>query len=218
LASSETHTLTLASGSPRRAEILSEAGFEFDVAPADIDEDAFLVDAGDFSKAVQELAMAKAESIAVAGAGGYVLGADTIVVLDGVVLGKPESADHAHAMLRRLSGKSHEVITGVAIINPLGEAHTKYVRTSIIFRSLNDDEIAKYVSSGSPLDKAGGYGIQDSSFAPVASYDECYLNVVGLPMCATSELLEQSGFPNPGGIACSGHTRPNSNATESGSL
>jgi len=218
LASSEQYKLTLASGSPRRAQILSEAGFEFYVAPAEIDEDAFVVDAGDFSKAVQELALAKAESIAVRRPGGYVLGADTIVVLDGVVLGKPESADDAKRMLRSLSGKSHEVITGVAIINPLGEPHTKYVRTSVIFRSLNDDEIANYVSSGSPLDKAGSYGIQDGSFAPVASYDECYLNVVGLPMCATSELLEQSGFPNPGGIACPGHAGPNANTIESRSL
>ena len=218
LASSEQHKLTLASGSPRRAQILSDAGFEFDVAPAEIDEDAFLVDAEDFSRAVQELALAKAESIAAERSGRYVLGADTIVVLDGVVLGKPVSADDAHAMLRSLSGKSHEVITGVAIINPLGESHTKFVSTSIIFRSLDDDEIANYVSSGSPLDKAGGYGIQDSSFAPVASYDECYLNVVGLPMCATSELLDQSGFPSSRGFACPGHSGSNANATESRSL
>ena len=218
MASSEQYKLTLASGSPRRTQILSGAGFEFDVAPAEIDEDAFLVDVGDILNAVQKLALAKADSIASRRPGEYVLGADTIVVLDGVALGKPESAEHAHGMLRSLSGKSHEVITGIAIINPMGEPHTNYVRTLVIFRSLDGDEISKYVSSGSSFDKAGGYGIQDGSFAPVASYDECYLNVVGLPMCATSELLEQSGFPNPGGIACSGHTRPNSNATESGSL
>ena len=216
MASSDQHKLTLASGSPRRAQILSNAGFELDIAPAEIDEDAFLVDAEDFSKTVQKLALAKAESIAARHSGEYVLGADTIVILDGVVLGKPESADHAHAMLRSLSGKSHKVITGIAIINPVGEPHTEFVSTSVIFRSLDDDEIANYVSSGSPLDKAGGYGIQDGSFAPVASYDECYLNVVGLPMCATSELLEQSGFPNPGGIACPGHTE--FDVTESRSL
>ena len=216
MASSKQHTLTLASGSPRRAQILSDAGFEFDVAPAKIDEDAFLVDARDFSKAVQKLALAKVESVAARRPGEYVLGADTIVVLDGVVLGKPESVERAHEMLRSLSGKSHDVITGVAMISPVGEPHTNYVRTSVIFRSLDDDEISKYVSSGSSFDKAGGYGIQDDSFAPVANYEECYLNVVGLPMCATSELLEQSAFPNPGGITCSGHTGPN--ATESGSL
>ena len=105
MARSEQYKLTLASGSPRRAQILSDAGFEFDVAPAEIDEDAFLVDVGDFSNAVQKLALAKAESIAARSQGGYVLGADTIVVLDGVVLGKPESVEQAHAMLRSLSGK-----------------------------------------------------------------------------------------------------------------
>lgn len=206
MANSEKQRLTLASGSPRRTQILSDAGFQFDVAPAEIDEDAFLVDAEDFSKAVEVLALGKAESIAAGRPDEYVLGADTIVVLDGVVLGKPTSADQAHAMLRSLSGRSHEVITGVAIINPVKEPHTKYVRTSVIFRSLNDDEIANYVSSGSPFDKAGGYGIQDGSLAPVTSYDECYLNVVGLPMCTTSELLQQSGFLNPDGVACPGHT------------
>jgi MAF protein len=213
----ERHKLTLASGSPRRAQILSEAGFEFDVAPAEIDEDAFLVDTRDFSNAVQKLALAKAESIAVRRSGAYVLGADTIVVLDGAVLGKPESAEHAHAMLRSLSGKSHDVITGVAIINPVGETHTNYVRTSVIFRSLDGDEISKYVSTGSSFDKAGGYGIQDGSFAPVASYDECYLNVVGLPMCATSELLEQSRFVLSGVVNCAGHTALNSDHPASGS-
>lgn len=216
MASSKQYKLVLASGSPRRAQILADAGFEFDVEPAEIDEDAFLVDAGDLSKAVEALALAKAESIAVVRSGEYVLGADTIVVLDGAVLGKPESADHAHAMLRSLSGKSHDVMTGVAIINSAGEPHTKHVSTSVIFRSLSEDEIANYVSSGSPFDKAGGYGIQDGSLKPVASYDDCYLNVVGLPMCVTSELFEQSGFPIPEGIACSGHARLD--ATESGSL
>ena len=216
MVSSGQYKLTLASGSPRRAEILSSAGLEFDIAPAKIDEDAFLVGSEDLRRAVQDLALAKAKSIAGGRLGEYVLGADTIVVLDGVVLGKPESADQAHAMLRSLSGKSHEVITGVAIINSAGEPHTNYVSTSVTFRSLDDDEIANYVSSGSPFDKAGGYGIQDSSFAPVASYDKCYLNVVGLPMCATSELLEQSGFSVPGGLICSRHY--GFDATESRSL
>ena len=212
--------LILASGSPRRAEILSDAGIVLEISPADIDEDAVLANGGVLMDAVQTLALAKARSIASVRSGEYVLGADTIVVLNGEVLGKPGSVGQAVAMLQQLNGRQHDVITGVAVVNPAGETHTKHVSTSVIFRSLNDDEIANYVSSGSPLDKAGGYGIQDSSFAPVASYDECYLNVVGLPMCATSELLEQSGFPNPGGFACSGHTGPNTNttATESRSL
>jgi len=93
-------------------------------------------------------------------------------------------------------------------VNPVGQSHTKFVSTSVVFRNLEDDEISKYVSSDLSLDKAGGYGIQDSSFAPVASYDECYLNVVGLPMCATSDLLEKSGFEIGESLACTGHSVP----------
>ena len=208
--------LILASGSPRRAEILSAAGVDLEISPTDIDEDAVLSNGGVLVEAVRALALAKAVSIASVRSGEYVLGADTLVVLDGEVLGKPGSAGDAVEMLQQLNGRQHDVITGVAVVNPAGETHTKHVSTSVIFRTLNEREIAEYVSSGSPFDKAGGYGIQDSSFAPVASYDECYLNVVGLPMCATSELLEQSGFPNPGEIACPGHA--DSDTTESRSL
>lgn len=203
--------LILASGSPRRAEILSDAGIDFEISPADIDEDAVLANGAELVDAVKELALAKAQSVASRRsdrhilAGEYVLGADTIVVLDGEVLGKPGSAADAVEMLQRLNGKQHEVITGIAVVNPAGETHTKHVSTSVFFRNLDEGEIAEYVSSGSSLDKAGGYGIQDRSFAPVASYDECYLNVVGLPMCAASELLGQSGFPLSAGISCAGH-------------
>ena len=198
--------LILASGSPRRAEILSEAGFDLEISPADIDEDAILSNSGVLVDAVQALALAKAQSIASVRSGEYVLGADTIVVLDGEVLGKPGSAGEAVEMLQQLNGRQHDVITGVAVVNPAGETHTKHVSTSVIFRTLDEREIAEYVSSGSPCDKAGGYGIQDSSFAPVASYDECYLNVVGLPMCATSELIVRSGFEISGAIECAGHS------------
>ncbi len=202
---SSQNRLILASGSPRRAEILGEAGVQIDVVPASVDEEELLASGGDLVDAVQLLALAKATSIAESRPGEYVLGADTIVVLDGEELGKPESASHAAEMLSRLSGRSHVVTTGVAIISPSGETRTKFVSTTVMFRTLDDGAIAKYVSSGSPLDKAGGYGIQDRSFAPVASYDVCYLNVVGLPMCATSELLKESGFLKVVGLSCSGH-------------
>ncbi len=207
MTSSSNTKLVLASGSPRRAQILGDAGITLEVVPADIDEDAVFESAlnGELSAAVQELALAKANSIAETRAGEYVLGADTIVVLDGEVLGKPGSADEAVSMLRMLNDRSHEVITGVAVVNPAGETHTKHVSTAVKFRRLDEDAIAEYVSSGSPFDKAGGYGIQDDSFATVASYDECYLNVVGLPMCATRELLEQSGFVLSVALNCDGH-------------
>jgi len=197
--------LVLASGSPRRAEILSGAGVELEVVPADIDEDSILAGSTDLRNSVQRLALAKADLVASEYLDRFVLGADTIVVADGLVLGKPKSDEQAIDMLNRLNSRRHEVITGVAVINPAGETHTNYVSTSVKFRSLDEDAIAKYVSSGSPFDKAGGYGIQDRSFAPVASYDECYLNVVGLPMCATSELLNSSGFQISGAVECARH-------------
>lgn len=200
----------LASGSPRRAQILSEAGFDLEIVLADVDEDGILAQGDSLVEAVQSLALAKARSVADTRSGEYVIGADTVVVLDGDFLGKPETPEQAVAMLQRLNNRRHEVITGVGVINPAGETHAKHVSTSVKFRSLDEDAIANYVSSGSPFDKAGGYGIQDRSFAPVASYDGCYLNVVGLPMCATSELLEQSGLRGPGAVTCAGHFAPRS--------
>lgn len=197
--------LILASGSPRRSEILSKAGIVLEVVPATIDEDAFFVGGNGLSDVVQELALAKARAVVANREGEWVLGADTIVVLDGEVLGKPESSDSAVSMLQLLSGRPHEAITGVAVVDPDGESHTSHVSTLVIFRSLDGSEIAEYVAAGSSLDKAGGYGIQDRSFSPVSSYDGCYLNVVGLPMCATSELLELAGFSVPGGITCPDH-------------
>ena len=199
--------LILASRSLRRAEILGEAGIEFSVVSADIDEDMLLSGPAPLADAVQLLALEKARSAAGRTVDAFVLGADTIVVLDGHVLGKPRSPRDAVDTLRRVSGRAHDVITGVAVVGPSGESRTDFVSTSVVLRDLEDGEIADYVATGSPLDKAGGYGIQDSSFAPVKSYDECYLNVVGLPMCVTSELLDNTGLLPPGNVVCRGHAR-----------
>jgi MAF protein len=208
--------LVLASGSPRRLEILSDAGITLAIEPASVDEDDILAKEPDLFSAVQKLALAKAMFVAELSVGEFVLGADTIVVFENEVFGKPKSSTEALSMLNRLSGRRHEVITGVAVVNPAGESQTKFVSTSVVFRNLDDSEISEYVSTGLPLDKAGGYGIQDSSFAPVASYDECYLNVVGLPMCASSDLLEESGFEIGVSLACAGHAvSGNSDYTES---
>ena len=186
--------LILASGSPRRAEILSGAGFQLEVVPSGVDEKKLFTADTDLPRAVEHLALSKAKSVSVSRLNRYVLGADTIVVLDHRVLGKPESSVQATAMLNDLSDRNHEVITGVAVIDPSGETQTISVKTSVTMRGLSNSEITKYVASGSPYDKAGGYGIQDRSFAPVSNYDDCYLNVVGLPMCATIELLQGSGL------------------------
>ena len=216
MVSSSVTKLVLASGSPRRAEILSESGFDLKIIPASVDEDAILTQGSDLVSAVRALALAKASYVAGSNVGEFVLGADTIVVFENEVFGKPESSEQACEMLNRLSGRQHKVVTGVAIVNPVGQSHTKFVSTSVVFRNLEDDEISKYVSSDLSLDKAGGYGIQDSSFAPVASYDECYLNVVGLPMCATSDLLGISGFEIGASLVCDGHVMSRDSAdTES---
>ena len=176
-----------------------------------IDESKAFSRSGTLFDLVQQVALAKAKSIADRRPEAYVIGADTIVVLDDHVLGKPKSPSDAGEMLHRLSGRSHTVMTGVAVIGDDGESLTGCVSTSVVFRDLGDRQIADYVASGSPMDKAGGYGIQDGFFAPVSSYDECYLNVVGLPMCTTSELLDKSGLRIPGIIpglnVCPGHAR-----------
>ena len=214
--SQQQKALILASGSPRRAEILSEAGIEHVVVPAEVDEDAILAQGGVLTELVEKLALAKATAVAVIEQGKHVLGADTIVVLDGMVLGKPASESQAVQMLNELGGRSHEVVTGVAVVDSDLDSYVGHVSTTVVFRELSDGEIAEYVSSGSPFDKAGGYGIQDHSFNPVASYDDCYLNVVGLPMCATSELLGRSGLLKSGGIFCPGHA--GFDTAETGSL
>jgi MAF protein len=208
--------LVLASGSPRRAEILFDAGITLAIEPASVDEDAILAKEPDLLSAAQNLALAKAIFVAELNVGEFVIGADTIVVFENEVFGKPESSNEALVMLNRLNGRQHEVITGVAVVNPTGKSQTNFVSTSVVFRNLEDSEISEYVSTGLPLDKAGGYGIQDSSFSPVASYDECYLNVVGLPMCVSSDLLEESGFEIGMSLVCAGHAvSGNSDYTES---
>jgi MAF protein len=208
--------LVLASGSTRRAEILFDAWITLAIEPASVDEDAILAKEPDLVSAAQNLALAKAIFVAELNVGEFVIGADTIVVFENEVFGKPESSNEALVMLNRLNGRQHEVITGVAVVNPTGKSQTNFVSTSVVFRNLEDSEISEYVSTGLPLDKAGGYGIQDSSFSPVASYDECYLNVVGLPMCVSSDLLEESGFEIGMSLVCAGHAvSGNSDYTES---
>ena len=208
--------LVLASGSPRSAEILFDAGITLAIEPASVDEDAILAKEPDLVSAAQNLALAKAIFVAELNVGEFVIGADTIVVFENEVFGKPESSNEALVMLNRLNGRQHEVITGVAVVNPTGKSQTNFVSTSVVFRNLEGSEISEYVSTGLPLDKAGGYGIQDSSFSPVASYDECYLNVVGLPMCVSSDLLEESGFEIGMSLVCAGHAvSGNSDYTES---
>jgi septum formation protein len=184
--------LVLASASPRRRELLTQAGFEFRVHPAHIPEEPLLNE--DPVAYVSRLAREKAEVVfkqlsSVYGAGLVVLGADTTVTLDDQILGKPESAQDATRMLRLLSGRTHRVITGVALVSAAQTQVASEV-TSVEFLGLSDEQIAEYVATGEPSDKAGAYAIQGRAARWIPRIEGCYFNVVGLPIALVATLLE----------------------------
>jgi nucleoside triphosphate pyrophosphatase len=187
--------LVLASGSPRRKELLAAAGFSFDVTPVSVDETRQPNE--DATSYVARLARAKALAAAPSHADRIVIGADTVVVVDGEVLGKPRGAEDATRMLRLLSGRAHEVLTGVAIF-ARGRIVTAVERTMVWFVRLSASEISWYVASGEPLDKAGAYAIQALGSRFVPRIDGSYTNVVGLPVTTVLELLAQTGISDPG--------------------
>ncbi|MCR4439372.1 MAG: Maf family protein [bacterium] len=173
--------LVLASASARRAQLLRLLGLEFDVIPSSIVEENGGVE--DPVRHVRELALAKAREVAAQVDCGLVIGADTVVVLAGRLLGKPADADEARAMLALLSGKTHEVYTGFALVErPSGRELVEHELTRVHFRDLSNEEIEAYVATGSPLDKAGAYGIQDLSAIFVDRIEGCFYNVVGFPL------------------------------------
>jgi len=176
--------IILASESPRRRNLLALLGLDFDVKPAFIDEDSIIME-GTPEEYVQKLSLLKAKKIAdEEKTDTIVIGADTIVVLENQVLNKPIDESDAYKMLRRLSGKTHQVYTGIALVEALkGNSFTTYKKTDVSFRYLEDEEILSYIKSGSPLDKAGSYGIQDDFGAVFVSHiNGCYYNIVGLPL------------------------------------
>ncbi|BCV20453.1 Maf family protein [Moorella sp. Hama-1] len=184
--------LILASASPRRRELLGRIGLQFDVRPSRIDEERYR----DLPPGprVEALALAKARAVAARVADALVLGADTLVVCQGQVLGKPDSPADAAAMLTFLSGRIHNVYTGVAVVRAPGvEARVTHARTAVTFRRLTPDQIAAYVATGEPLDKAGAYGIQGRGALLVAGIQGDYFNVVGLPLIKVEELLAAFG-------------------------
>jgi septum formation protein len=185
--------LVLASASPRRRELLAQAGFSFTVHPAHVPEDPF---PGEEPIAyVTRLAREKAEAVfrelssTEPGSPHMVLGADTTVTIDGQILGKPEDPADAARMLRLLSGRSHHVITGVAVV-AAGSTQVAAEVTGVRFLSLSDEEIASYVATGEPMDKAGAYAIQGRAARWIPRVEGCYFNVVGLPLALVSSLLE----------------------------
>lgn len=183
----------LASTSPRRAELLRQIGLDFTVLPGDADETAG--NAGDPAKTAESLALRKARSVAEKLRRGLVIGADTIVEVDGETLGKPGDPGDARRILGRLSGREHRVITGVAVIDAgSGRFEVEHETTRVWFRPLEPDEIEAYVETGEPIDKAGAYGIQGLGSLLVERIEGCYFNVVGLPLPRLSRMLKRFGL------------------------
>jgi septum formation protein len=188
----------LASASPRRRELVRLLELDVRVADHQTVETNFLLDEP-LASAVN-VAVAKSRSIvATLRPDEIVLAADTLVVADGVILGKPVDEGAARGMLHRLRARTHTVATGVALARPDGAEWAAVVTTRVAMRDYADAEVDAYVARGEPFDKAGGYAIQDEVFRPVASLDGCFLNVVGLPLCAASRGLETLGLASPAG-------------------
>ena len=184
--------IILASQSPRRKYLLEQAGLSFTVVVSGIDEDAVPKTAPD--NYARTLAEAKANDIADQYPDSWVIGADTIVLIDGMILGKPGSRDNARKMLRRLSGQTHQVITGYCICRKAsGQKVSETVVTQVRFKSLSDQEIEWYVHTSEPFDKAGAYAIQGLGTFLVKSVNGSYTNVVGLPVCEVIEFLIKEG-------------------------
>jgi septum formation protein len=190
--------LVLASASPRRRALLAQVGYRFEVHPAQIPEDP--LPGEDPIVYVTRLAREKAEKVfrdrAAAGSEPekslVVLGADTTVTLDNAILGKPEDAADAARMLRLLSGRTHRVITGVAVVTA-DATEVAAEATAVRFLTLSDAEIAEYVASGEPMDKAGAYAIQGRAARWIPRIEGCYFNVMGLPLALVCSLLEPCG-------------------------
>ena len=221
--------LLLASQSPRRRELIGLLGLPFEMTAADVAEAPLPGEAP--VATASRLSQAKAHAICdehgllpegstaidrllrtgprpFAYARLLVVACDTVVALDGQTLGKPRDHGEARAMLRRLRGRSHEVYTAVTVLeSATGRTVTEVAQTQLIMRPYTDDEIATYVASGDPLDKAGAYAIQNADFDPVAQYEGCYVNVVGLPLCHLMRCLRALGIEPSHDVpaACQAH-------------
>jgi nucleoside triphosphate pyrophosphatase len=186
--------LILASTSPRRAQILRDAGLVFSIISSAVDETPIPAEApGDL---VRRLASAKAELVAARSVGpAIVVAADTVVVLEGQILGKPRSTDDARHMLERLSGRTHSVVTGVSLIRLPDVEQRAFVETTLVhFDRLSANEITRYLATDEPLDKAGAYAIQGRAGRYIPRIEGCYYNVVGLPLARLLSELHELGW------------------------
>ena len=199
--------LILASASPRRQQLFSLLGVPFSSLWADVEEHRGHGEKPE--EMVCRLSRTKAEALAEDHSERLIVAADTIVVLDGQVLGKPADADEATAMLRRLRGREHLVFSGLTALGPFARQQaTELVQTTVRMRPYSDEEISRYVASGDPLDKAGAYAIQHQEFNPVAYIQGCYASVMGLPLCHLARALSRLELTLPVDVprVCQGFT------------
>lgn len=192
----EAETLVLASGSPRRRELLDELGLNFEAETSGVDEG--ILPGESPKETVERLAGEKALAVAARRKSGYVIGADSMVVLDGRPMGKPADDGEARRMLRELRGSRHQVITGVAAVDAAsGRRVVDSLTSRVTLRQLTDAEIEASIAAGTPLDKAGAYAVQDPELRPAESWEGCYYNIVGLPLCRMAGMLEALGCDLP---------------------
>lgn len=188
--------IILASTSPRRQQLLRQLGIEFKVVAPAVDEEHMAAEGGgDPVSLALRLAQAKALAAAEQLTAGLIIAADTIVVCEQVVMGKPGDAAEARAMLERLSGRTHEVITGLCLLErESGRLSLEYESTRVTFRALTDEDIDDYIACGESMDKAGAYGIQGYGAVLVQGIEGCFYNVMGLPLARLTLMLQPYGF------------------------
>jgi len=185
----------LASASPRRRDLLRKAGYCFEIVSSDVDESAYDTNGMISEEHTQILALAKAKDVAAKFPNALVVGSDTVVELDGEIIGKPDDADHAEEITRKLFSKPHKVITGLALVCIEKNIEIVEADTTIVYpRQLTEAQIAEHIRKGDWQDKAGAYGIQETGDAFVDRIDGSFTNVMGLPMELTRRLLEQLGI------------------------
>ena len=187
--------LILASRSPRRSELLQSLGVEFEVSPSKVEE----ITDPECSPEQNAVNIARDKALWVAreNPDSYVLGADTMVVLDQEIIGQPVDEDDACRILSKLTGNQHQVITGVILITPEAKEYKTAVVSTVSIKSISENEIRAYVATGEPLDKAGAYAIQGEGSFLVESWEGSYSNIVGLPLEALTDIFQQAGFPMP---------------------
>jgi septum formation protein len=185
--------IVLASASPRRAELMRRVGLEFEVQATSVDE----TPPPEADATTAAVVIARRKAAAVGPTDRFVVAADTLGEIEGEILGKPRNAGHAQAMLERLQGRTHRVVTGVVVRTPAGRFHEASASTLVTFGPLTKERIQAYVATGAPLDKACGYGIQGEARAFVERIEGDFSNVVGLPMRTLLRLLGEAGYPLP---------------------